>query len=182
MDTLLNKSNELNLYYDKGNYTDGQFTFHKSGSTGYGGNDVYNKPVNALSVTIYCKNKDDKELFFSLKNTVEHFQSDVTRVHVSEPTPRQIIISLKPEHEEEVNHINKQNKEIDNKYDSLCDQLFELGCERVEGLPNHIEVPMEYYNTKDEYYYNQFPITVYCTNDSNIYKPLMDHLEAITVK
>lgn len=171
MTTFLENPTEFSIHYDKYvHYSNGMFQSLRAGGTGYGSPELYNKTPNALSATIYCKN-NNKELFYSLKESVKKLQSDDIKVHITEPKPIQKIISMKPEYEEKIKEIEKKNKEIDEKYNSLCDQLYELGCDRIEGWPNHIRIPMEYYNTVDEYYYNT-PITIYCTNNTKLYEQL----------
>jgi len=172
MTTFLENPNDFNVYHDKFiYYSDGTFTSLRAGCTGMPNPNLCNKTPNALSTTIYCK-QNDKELFYSLKKSIEKLQSNDIRVHTSEPNPIKKIISTKPEYEQQINEINKQNEEIDKKFDSLCDQLFELGCDRIEGGPIHIEIPMEYYNTTDEYYYNGVPFTIYCPDNTELYKLL----------
>lgn len=172
MNTLLKNPDELNISHDKFiHYENGTFKSLRGGCTGYGSKELYNKTPNALGTTIYCK-QNDKELFYALKESIENLQSDDVKICITDPTPVKKIISLKSEYEKEVEKINQQNQEIDAKFNSLCDQLFDLGCDRIEGGPNHIEIPIEYYNTKDKYYYNSTPFTIYCTNESELYKQL----------
>jgi hypothetical protein len=171
MAIFLENPTEFIVRCDKNvHYSNGTFSLLPSGTTGPSDPKLRAETPNALRATIFCK-KSDKELFLSLKKSVENLQSDDVKIHTTEPRLVKKIISIKPGHEEKIKEIEKRNEQTDDKYKNLCDQLYELGCERVEGSPDHIEIPLDYYNTVDEYHYDT-PITIFCTNTSELYEQL----------
>ena len=53
---------------------------------------------------------------------------------------------VKPEHQAEVDRMNKKNTQIRDEFDEIISRLQELGCDTDEIIPVYERIPDEYYN------------------------------------